>query len=178
VGGGAGAYVLNGQDANLIYGHAGATLVAGSGSFALTGSAASLRVGRKIAAGTGSYVLDGLSAGLRTSRRLIGDSGAYLLTGMPVDLVYEGTTTDCVISGTFRRVDNTPLANHRRALMVVSGGSRVAISTDAAGVARFTAPKGSIVYVAADVPGLNSNGARGVALTVPNAPAANLEDLI
>lgn len=50
--------------------------------------------------------------------------------------------------------------------------------TNASGVVTLTAPRSSTIYVYAKAIGLEENGIAGVALSVPNAATANLEDLI
>lgn len=51
-------------------------------------------------------------------------------------------------------------------------------TADASGVVSFDAIQGSVIYVYANANGLDTNGPKGVALQVPNASTANLEDLV
>lgn len=51
-------------------------------------------------------------------------------------------------------------------------------TADASGVVSFDAIQGSVIYVYANANGLDMNGPKGVALQVPNASTANLEDLV
>ncbi|MFD0738242.1 hypothetical protein ACFQZQ_02925 [Lysobacter koreensis] len=69
-------------------GPAAYTLPADSGSYALTGSAASLLHGRSQAADSGSYTLTGTDASLRVDRVLAAASGSYALAGSDATLVY------------------------------------------------------------------------------------------
>ena len=51
------------------------------GSYAITGQAATLTVGRRMALDAGAYAVAGQAATLKVSRRLTLDAGAYTLTG-------------------------------------------------------------------------------------------------
>jgi hypothetical protein len=57
------------------------TLTAASGSFVLTGAAASLKAGRKIAAAAASFALSGTAATLAKGFRLTAASGPFVLSG-------------------------------------------------------------------------------------------------
>jgi hypothetical protein len=63
-----------------------AILAADAGSYALTGSTATLRIARKIAADAGSYTLSGQTVGLRRNLPLLAASGSYALTGSTASL--------------------------------------------------------------------------------------------
>lgn len=56
------------------------------GSYALTGAAAALRVGRKVAAVAGSYAVTGTVASLERGLRLVADGGSYAVTGTDATL--------------------------------------------------------------------------------------------
>ena len=62
----------------------GATITGDSGSYTLTGTAATLKAGRKLAADSGTYNLTGTAAALKVGRKLTADSGTYTLTGTAV----------------------------------------------------------------------------------------------
>jgi hypothetical protein len=62
----------------------GATITGDSGSYTLTGTAATLKAGRKLAADSGTYNLTGTAATLKVGRKLTADSGTYTLTGTAV----------------------------------------------------------------------------------------------
>jgi len=64
----------------------GATLTAESGSFTLTGTAASLLRGSKLAADAASFALSGTAAGLLRSYIFPVDAGAFTLTGTAAEL--------------------------------------------------------------------------------------------
>ena len=62
------------------------TLTAGSGSYSLTGTAASLTASRLLTAASGSYSLSGTSAGLNRSYTLTANTGSYSLSGTDISL--------------------------------------------------------------------------------------------
>lgn len=62
------------------------TLAAESGSYALTGSAATLKAARMMAAASGAYALTGSAATLKRAFTMPAASGAYALTGSGADL--------------------------------------------------------------------------------------------
>ena len=64
------------------------TLTANAGAFAIAGTAAGLRAGRRLGALPGAYTLVGVNAILKAGRRLGALSGSYVITGTPVDFVY------------------------------------------------------------------------------------------
>ena len=64
------------------------TLIADSGSFALTGQAATLAFNRSLTADSGSFALSGQHADLAFNRVLVADSGSFTLTGQDVTLTY------------------------------------------------------------------------------------------
>lgn len=61
-------------------------ITAGAGSYALTGTAATLKVGRKVAAAAGSYALTGTAATLKLGKTIAAAAGSYSLTGQPATL--------------------------------------------------------------------------------------------
>lgn len=63
------------------------TLTANSGSFALTGQAATLRAARTLAASSGSFALTGQPANLAAGRKLPAASGSFALTGQNVNFL-------------------------------------------------------------------------------------------
>lgn len=64
------------------------TLNADSGTFALTGTAASLRWGRKLSASAGTFVFTGTAATLRYGRAVAAGSGTFTLAGTAASLKY------------------------------------------------------------------------------------------
>lgn len=81
------AFILTGQPAAL---HKGGdiTLLAGTGSFALTGEAATLLRGRLLSAATAAFALTGEAAALMTARILRASAGMFVLTGLDAGLVH------------------------------------------------------------------------------------------
>lgn len=75
---------LTGQAATLKLGR---VLTAAATSFTITGQAATLARGRTLAAAGTSFTLAGQVAGLRVARQLIADSGTYAATGAAATLV-------------------------------------------------------------------------------------------
>lgn len=63
------------------------TLVADSGSYSLTGTAASLEAGREVAAGAGSYAITGTAVNLLEAHKISANSGSYSLNGTAVNLL-------------------------------------------------------------------------------------------
>lgn len=69
-------------------GSANKTLVAAAGSYSLSGTAASLKLGRVVAAAAGSYALSGSAATLRRALPLVAGAGSYSLTGVTAGLLH------------------------------------------------------------------------------------------
>ena len=63
-------------------------IAADSGSFAITGSAATLKLGHKISAAAGTYDITGSVASLEYGFKIIAGSGSYVLTGQDATLSY------------------------------------------------------------------------------------------
>jgi hypothetical protein len=83
----AGSYALTGTAATLKYGR---LVAASAGSYALTGTAATLKYGRLVAADAGSYAVTGTDASLEYGRLLAAGAGAYTLTGQSATLTKAG----------------------------------------------------------------------------------------
>lgn len=64
-----------------------AVLAADPGSYAVTGSAATLKVGRRLDAQPGSYAVSGTDAALKYGRKLSAAGGAYTVTGVAAALI-------------------------------------------------------------------------------------------
>lgn len=84
-----GSFALTGTAASL---NASRLLTAASGSFALTGTAANLTAARVLAAAGGSFTLTGTAAVLTASRVLVADSATFTLTGGDATLIYTPMT--------------------------------------------------------------------------------------
>lgn len=80
-----GAFVLTGTAATL---RVARKITASSGTFALTGTAAALRAARKMTAVSGAFTLTGTAAGLRAARTIVAGSGSFALTGSDATLTY------------------------------------------------------------------------------------------
>lgn len=78
-----GTFTLTGTAASL---EVGRVLSAASGSFALTGTAASLEVGREVNADSGTFTLAGQDASLEVGRRLVAESGTFTFSGQTAGL--------------------------------------------------------------------------------------------
>lgn len=70
----------------LLSASSGFTLIADTGSFALTGAQAALLAGRMLAGGAGSFALTGAAAGLLAGRNLSAETGAFSLAGSDASL--------------------------------------------------------------------------------------------
>lgn len=74
-----GSYALTGQPIPLLYGR---SLQADQGSYAYSGTDAATLLGRLLDAGAAAYTLDGTPAGFIASRRISADTVAYLASGL------------------------------------------------------------------------------------------------
>jgi|GEM_PF-1880721 len=80
----AGSYAITGTNASLLLKR---KLAAGAGSYALTGTDAALRLGKKLAAGAGSYAVNGVDATLLHAWKVSLAAGSYTLTGTAATLL-------------------------------------------------------------------------------------------
>ena len=76
----------NGDTAPSSAGGGGATITGDSGSYTLTGTAATLKVGRKLTADSGTYSLTGTDVAFKRGYALSAESGTYTVSGTAVDL--------------------------------------------------------------------------------------------
>ena len=86
-----GTFALTGTDATLARGRA---LPADSGTFALTGTDAVLAAGRVLVADSGTFALTGTAATLTRGRVVAADSGTFVLTGTDATLEYTPVSGD------------------------------------------------------------------------------------
>lgn len=63
------------------------TLTASTGTYTVTGTAASILKSKRIVGVSGSYSYSGVSASLLRSRVLVGNSGSYTLSGTPANIL-------------------------------------------------------------------------------------------
>ena len=78
-----GTYVISGKAATLQFGH---RLIAAKGAYAVAGQAATLRFGHKVIAAQGAYAVAGKAATLRYGRVLTAAIGAYVYSGKATDI--------------------------------------------------------------------------------------------
>jgi hypothetical protein len=79
----AGSYAVTGTTASLEHGR---VVGADAGSYAVTGSTASLEYDRQVEAGAGSYAVTGTTASLEHGRQLVPDAGSYAVSGTAAGL--------------------------------------------------------------------------------------------
>lgn len=101
-----GSYALTGTDVTL---KLGLRLEADSGNYSLTGTSATLFEGKGISADAGSYALTGSDATLTTSRTMVAASGSYAITGSSSVL----SRTFEVESGLYRITGGRAKFHHR-----------------------------------------------------------------
>ncbi|NYD91379.1 hypothetical protein [Sphingomonas melonis] len=82
---GAGAIVITGQMANLLFGH---TLPTSVGMVLLTGQAVRPLAGRRLAAGPGSFAIASAGASLTRTRVLLMGGASFTVTGRPANLLH------------------------------------------------------------------------------------------
>lgn len=91
--------------------------------------------------------------------------------------------SQCAITATIYDNNGDLLSGARIVVVkVVKNGSLISntpltYTTNASGVATFNLPRSSVAWIWANSYGLNANGSAGVAVTVPAAASANLEEL-
>lgn len=102
-----------------------------------------------------------------------------------VTILVSGATANaqstCTVSGTFKNPDLTPVNNfpvtltrvENTAGQLISARS-ITVRTNSSGVASFTVPRESVIYVYAQAADFHSFGAKGKALRVPNSSSADL----
>ena len=80
-----GSFAMTGSSATL---RRTIIMPAAAGSFTLTGSAATLRRATTLGAGAGTYALTGTAAGLRVTRKLTAEAGSFTATGTAATMRY------------------------------------------------------------------------------------------
>lgn len=104
------------------------TLTASGGSYAVTGTAATLRRARLLGASAGSYALTGTAATLRRGVKLAADAGSYALTGTAA--TFRRTRILPAASGSYALTGSN--ATLRRGLVVAATAGAYAITGTAA----------------------------------------------
>lgn len=95
------------------------TLTADAGSYTLTGTAATPKLGRAVAAGTSSYAVTGSTSGIAKGRRLAADTGSYAVTGTAATLKRGFKTT--ADTGAYSLTGEAASVNKGRRLVVDAG---------------------------------------------------------
>jgi hypothetical protein len=96
------------------------TLTAASGSYVITGTAASLKAGRKLAAATAAYTISGTAASLKYGKTLSAGSGTYAITGTAAALLEARKLA--AASGTYS-ISGTAAALKEARILVAGAGS-------------------------------------------------------
>ena len=115
-----GTYTLTGTAVTL---KVGRKLAADSGSYAITGTDVSLKLGRKLTAESGTYTVNGTDVSIKAGRKLAADSGTYALTGTDVTLTYQpaGGYTLALDSGSYTLTGTAATLKVARTLAADSG---------------------------------------------------------
>lgn len=120
-----GSYAVTGTAASLEWGR---EVAAGSGSFAVSGTAASLEYGREVAAGSGAYTVSGTDATFRRTYSLSAGSGSFAVAGTGASLEWGRKIT--ADSGSYT-VSGTDAALNKGRRLVADSGSYAVSGTDA-----------------------------------------------
>ena len=125
----AGSYAVTGTSATLKYGR---VVAAGAGSYAITGSSATLQKNLPIAATAGSYAVSGTVASLEYGRILVPVAGSYAISGTAASLEYGyvlgALPGSYAITGSAATLTYTPVGAYT---LAVDAGSYALTGTDA-----------------------------------------------
>lgn len=97
------------------------SLTCDSGTFTITGTAASLEYGYELAADPGSYAITGTAASLEVGYKLTCASGSYLITGTAATLTEAGTFSLVCDAGSFAVTGTAAGLRYSRLLSCVAG---------------------------------------------------------
>ena len=129
-----GSYVITGTAASLEIGY---KLNCSSGSYIITGTATSLEIGYKLSCESDSYVITGTGTSLEIGRKVSANSGSYAITGTDVALRFGYTLTaspsSYVVTGT------TTTFRYNKFLAAITGSYQI------------TGINASLVYSAAPI---------------------------
>lgn len=118
-----GSYALTGSAATL---KSTRLMSAAAGAYALSGSAAALSKGQRMDAASGSYALTGSAAGLRATRTMAAAAGSYSLTGSAASLLaarrMAAESGVYTLSGGAASLNYGPIASQRRPLILLPLG--------------------------------------------------------
>jgi len=121
-----GTFALTGQAATLTI-TAAKKVVADTGTFTLTGQAATLRAGRPVVAAPGSFTLNGQVAILRAGRPVFANTGVFALTGQPATLkssrLLAAATGAFALTGNAATVSFGPRVTAVRGLFALTGNA-------------------------------------------------------
>jgi hypothetical protein len=95
------------------------TLTASGGTYTISGTAATLAVGRKVSASSGTYTISGTAAGLKATRKLSVANGTYSINGSSATLS-KGYTLS--VSGGSYVITGTAVGS-RRTYVIASGST-------------------------------------------------------
>ena len=114
-----GSYTITGTAASL---ERGREVLALSGSYTITGTAANLEYGREVLALAGSYAVTGTDANLEFGREVLALSGSYVITGTDATLTKSGGNKTIAGDGGTYAVTGTDAAlEFGREVLALSG---------------------------------------------------------
>ncbi len=127
------------------------TLPASTTSFALSGTATSLKFNRALAAVSGSFLLSGTNASLKFNRVLSAGSGVFLLTGTNSTLTYSGaggpTYTITASNGNFALTGTNVTFKRNRVIQLGTGSFTLNGTNATLTYSGAPAPGGAILYL-------------------------------
>lgn len=123
---GTGSYLVTGASLTLIRGK---QLIAATGSYATTGTASALKRGRLVTIELGTYVLSGATAAVKKGATLITDTGNYSISGTATTLL---KTWIAVAEASSYAVSGTAATMQRALPLVAAVGSYVVTGDTAA----------------------------------------------
>lgn len=145
----AGTYSLTGTAAGVKLAR---RLAAATGGYSLTGQTAALKHGRKIAAGSGGYSLTGANAGLRHGWRLAASAGAYTFTGADAAFILASGQSITADPGSYLLTGQT--ASLKRSRHLTAGAGAYSLSGQATSLRmsrRVAAASGGYVLAGTDI---------------------------
>jgi hypothetical protein len=158
----AGSYAITGTNASLEFGR---EVVAGAASYAITGTNATLSKGIPLVAGAGSYAITGVDAALEFGRTIAAAAGSYAVTGTDASLEYGREVVAAVGSYAITGTD---------AVLIKSGGNKTLVAD--AGSYSMSGSASSLEYgreLAADA---GSYSITGTAVSLTKSSAVVIEE--
>lgn len=123
---GGGSYALTGTAATLKHNR---KVVAAAGSYAITGQTAAVKHGWKLAAAAGSYALTGSAATLQRNVPVVAGAGSYAVTGTAATIKHAWKVTAAAGSYAITGTDAAPKHGYK---VAADAGSYTLAGTDAA----------------------------------------------